>query len=70
MIFDWIEWDDDNLGYATVRATAAEIEQAIWNADRMFPHRADLERVLFGPPPAEVDALWWWPRSYETERGR
>ena len=28
-------------------ATAAEIEQAIWNADRMFRHRQYPDRVLF-----------------------
>jgi hypothetical protein len=47
VIFDRIEWDDDSLDHATVRATSAEIEQAIWNADRMLPHREDPERVLF-----------------------
>ena len=39
MIFDHIEWDEHNLDHATRRLTAAEIEQAIWNADRMLPHR-------------------------------
>ena len=33
MIFDRIEWDAHNLDHATERLTAAEIEQAIWNAD-------------------------------------
>lgn len=33
MIFDHIEWDEYNLDHATKRLTAAEIEQAIWNAD-------------------------------------
>lgn len=33
MIFDHIEWDEDNLDHATKRLTAAEIEQAIRNAD-------------------------------------
>lgn len=47
MIFDRIEWDDANLDHATMRATAAEIEQAIWNADRMFRHRQYPDRVLF-----------------------
>ena len=47
MIFDHIEWDEHNLDHATKRLTAAEIEQAIWNADRMFPHREHPERALF-----------------------
>lgn len=47
MIFDHIEWDEANLNHATVRATAAEIEQAIWNADRMTRHREQRDRVMF-----------------------
>ena len=47
MIFDHIEWDEHNLDHATRRLTAAEIEQAIWNADRMFPHREHPDRALF-----------------------
>ena len=47
MIFDRIEWDELNLDHATKRLTAEEIEQAIWNADRMFPHREDPDRTLF-----------------------
>jgi hypothetical protein len=47
MIFDRIEWDEHNLDHATKRLTAAEIEQAIWNADRMLPHREDPDRALF-----------------------
>lgn len=47
MIFDRIEWDEHNLDHATKRLTAAEIEQAIWNADRMFPHREHPDRALF-----------------------
>ena len=46
MIFDGIEWDEHNLDHATKRFTAAEIEQAIWNADRMFPHRGHPSRGL------------------------
>jgi hypothetical protein len=46
VIFDSIEWDEANLDHATRRGTAEEIEQAIWNADRMFRHRHDPERVL------------------------
>ncbi len=34
MIIDRIEWDERNFDHATKRLTAAEIEQAIWNADR------------------------------------
>jgi hypothetical protein len=47
MTFDRIEWDEHNLDHATKRLTAAEIGQAIWNADRMFPHRAHPSRALF-----------------------
>ena len=47
MIFDRIEWDEHDLDHATKRLTAAEIEQAIWNADRMVPHREHPERGLF-----------------------
>lgn len=47
MIFEWIEWDDANLEHATMRASAAEIEEAIWNADRMVRHREHADRVLF-----------------------
>jgi len=47
MIFDRIEWDEHNLDHATRRLTATEIEQALWNADRMFPHREHPQRALF-----------------------
>lgn len=47
VIFDRIEWDDANLDHATVRATAAEIEQAILNARRAIPSRFHEDRVLF-----------------------
>jgi uncharacterized DUF497 family protein len=47
VIFDRIEWDEANLHHATVRVTAAEIEQAIWNADRMVHHCDHEDRVLF-----------------------
>lgn len=47
MIFDRIEWDDENLDHATRRATATEIEQAIFNARRVIPSRDDADRVLF-----------------------
>lgn len=44
MIFDRIEWDEHNLDHATKRLTAAEIEQAILNADRMLKHPRDADR--------------------------
>jgi hypothetical protein len=47
VIYDRIEWDDANLEHATVRATVAEVEQAIWNAEREIPHREYPDRVLF-----------------------
>lgn len=47
MIFDRIEWDDDNLDHATRRLTVEEIEQAIWNASRIIPHRTHSDRGLF-----------------------
>ena len=47
MIFEQIEWDEANLDHATVRVTAAEIEQAIWNAHRMVRHRTLHDRVMF-----------------------
>jgi len=47
VIFDRIEWDEANLDHATVRVTAAEIEQAIWNAERVVRNREQRDRVLF-----------------------
>ncbi len=47
MIFDRIQWDETILDHATVRVTATEIEQAMWNADRMIRHREQHDRVLF-----------------------
>jgi hypothetical protein len=47
MIFDRIEWDEHNLGHATKRLTAAEIEQAILNANRWFRHRKHADRRVF-----------------------
>lgn len=44
MIFDRIEWDEHNLDHATKRLTAAEIQQAILNADRMLKHPRDADR--------------------------
>lgn len=51
MIFEWIEWDEFNLDHATRRLTSAEIEQAIWNSDRMVPHRDHPDRALFTSRP-------------------
>jgi len=45
MIFDRIEWDEHNFDHATRRLTAAEIEQAIFNAPRMRRHSRDPERA-------------------------
>lgn len=39
MIFDRIEWDDDNLDHATRRASVEEIEQALTNAERAVGSR-------------------------------
>jgi hypothetical protein len=47
VIFDHIEWDDENLDHATRRATAAEIEQAIFNARRAVRSHDHEDRVLF-----------------------
>jgi hypothetical protein len=44
MIFDHIEWDEHNLDHATKRLTAAEIEQAVLNSDRMLRHPRDSDR--------------------------
>lgn len=41
--FEVVEWDDRNLGHLK-RATAAEVEQAIANADEVFPHRPVADR--------------------------
>lgn len=46
MLFDAIEWDDGNLA-KTRRATAAEIEQAISNADSFTKSRHAVDRVMF-----------------------
>lgn len=46
MIFDWIEWDEANLDHATKRLTAAEIEQALFNADQWFRHPKHQDRRL------------------------
>ncbi len=46
MIFDRIEWDEHNLDHATRRLTVAEIEQALFNADRWFRHPKHKDRRL------------------------
>lgn len=43
MRFEVVEWDDSNLGHLK-RATAAEVEQAIANADHVFRHRTIAHR--------------------------
>lgn len=47
MIFDRVEWDEHNLDHATVRLTADEIEQVIWNAGAVRRHRKYANRVMF-----------------------
>jgi hypothetical protein len=69
VIFEWIEWDDENLEHATRRATVAEIEQAIFNASAASPSRYHEDRVMFRS--ATDRGHWlWWPRLCETECGR
>lgn len=46
MIFDRIEWDDENLDHATRRATAAEIEQALINAGSAVRSRRQRDRAM------------------------
>lgn len=46
MILDGIEWDEHNLNHATRRLSAAEIEQALWNATKLMKHRSHPERRL------------------------
>lgn len=46
MQFERVEWDDANLDHATVRASVAEIEQAIANADRLYRNRQSPSRRL------------------------
>lgn len=47
MIFDGIEWDENNLDHACRRVTAAEIEEVITNATSYRQHRDYPDRVLF-----------------------
>ena len=46
MILGHIEWDEHNLDHATKRLTAAEIEQAIWNATGWQEHTTEEDRRL------------------------
>ncbi len=46
MIFDRIDWDEHNLDHATRRTSAAEIEQALFDADRWFRHPKPSDRRL------------------------
>jgi len=46
VIFDHIEWDEHNLDHATKRLTAAEIEQAVWNATGWQKHTTEEDRRL------------------------
>jgi hypothetical protein len=47
VIFDGIEWDENNLDHACRRITAAEIEEVITNATSYRQHRHYPDRVLF-----------------------
>ena len=55
MIFEWIEWDEFNLDHVTRRLTSAEIEQAIWNADRMSPNRGHQDWASFTSMTVHID---------------
>jgi len=46
VILGHIEWDEHNLDHATKRLTAAEIEQAIWNATGWQKHTTEEDRRL------------------------
>ena len=46
MIFDGIEWDENNLDHACRRVTAAEIEEFIAKATSYRQHRYHPDRVL------------------------
>ncbi len=47
MIFDGVEWDENNLDHACRHVTAEEIEQVIVNATHYRRHRRYADRVLF-----------------------
>ncbi len=46
MLFDSIEWDEDNLDHATRRRTREEIEQVLFNSDRWKRHPEILGRFI------------------------
>ena len=46
MVYNLIEWDENNLEHAAARATVDEITQAIMNAQTMTKHRSIPDRVL------------------------
>jgi hypothetical protein len=46
VIFDRIEWDDDNLDHATRRASVEEIEQVLTNAERAVRSRRHRDRAV------------------------
>ncbi len=47
VLFDAVEWDENNLDDACPRVSAAEIEQVITNATHYRPHQRYPDRVLF-----------------------
>jgi hypothetical protein len=47
VIFDAIEWDENNLAHACRRVSAREIEQVITNATAYRRHRTYPDRVRF-----------------------
>lgn len=49
MIFDGIEWDENNLDHARRRVTAAEIEEVITNATSAIASTATT-RIVFCSP--------------------
>lgn len=59
MIFDHIQWDEHNLEHATQRLTAAEIEQAIWNATSWQKHPTSEDRRLVRSVTDGGSGCWW-----------
>lgn len=60
MLFDSVEWDEANLDHATRRATAAEVEQTIANADSHTRSGHAPDRVMAGPAPTGVAGWSSW----------
>lgn len=57
------------MNHATVRATAVEIEQVIWNAERMTRHREPT--ACCSGRGLTVAGVWWlWRRSSEMVSDR